>query len=291
MVRQATHQATTSQAEIEAAARTGSGAAKTITLGLAGISTLALGFAAGPAAAQQGVGNLFAAPARDPFNTFSVGVGGGYDIFKSSGEVYSQSTIGIDEGAGPFRGHGGFGTVEIGRDFRFGQTVLGIYGDYSFGHKQDSVYNVIQGLAPPIVGAAAAAPPAGPGEMVTEVGLRLDNSHAVIARLGHIVSPTTLVYGLFGYTWHSYHAWATVDDGDYDASLTATKAGQLGGLTFGLGAEAMVTSNWSLKGEYRFVKMGRIDDFSAVSGPLFVSASMGKVDDHVFRFVASYKLP
>ncbi|MFO1183300.1 MAG: outer membrane beta-barrel protein [Bauldia sp.] len=265
-------------------------AVKTVTIGLAGASTLALALAT-PAAAQQGVGNLFTAPARDPFNTFSIGIGGGYDIFNTSADVYSDSTVGSDGFSGDLRGHGGFGTVEIGRDFRFGSTVLGIYGDYSFGHKQDSIYNVIVGeVNPSNVDVAAAAPTAGPGEMVTSVGLRLGNSHAVIGRLGQIINPTTLVYGLFGYTWHNYNAWATVDDGNY-GSLTSTRSGRLGGLTFGLGAEAMVSSNWSIKGEYRFVKLNGPGSFFDTAPQLDVGATIGKVNDHVFRGVISYKLP
>src|SRR5258706_15613176 len=110
-------------------------AVKGITLGLAATGTLALTWAA-PAAAQSGRAPAFA-PMGDPFNAFSIGVGGGFDVFRTtaffSASDYWAGNYGSFEQA--LRGTGGFGTVEVGKDFRFDRLVLGVYGEYNFGSK------------------------------------------------------------------------------------------------------------------------------------------------------------
>src|SRR5207244_28662 len=102
--------------------------------------------------------------------------------------------------------------------------VFGIYGDAAFGRKQDSISHLFEetrSIGPPAANAQI-------GESITEIGLRLNNSYAVIARAGFLANPSTLFYGLVGYTWHDYHAWSTVDDGGLGQTFTATKSGYLG---------------------------------------------------------------
>jgi outer membrane immunogenic protein len=61
-------------------------------------------------------------------------------------------------------------------------------------------------------------------------------------RLGLLVSPTTMPYALLGYT--------SLDGSIPSAVLNSE------GLTIGAGIETMLTNNWSLKAEYRYVDLG-----------------------------------
>lgn len=235
-----------------------------LKVGLAATGTLALTWAAPGAMAQGG------APAYDPFNSFSLGVGASVDIFNTVATDYSYLAP-VSEYTDTLRGFGGFGTGEIGKDFRFGNLVLGIYGEYSFGHKSDSFSHSYTN-----------------GEDYNLTGsLRLGTEHSVTGRLGMIINPNTLIYGVFGYSWQSYTATVSLSsDNAYSNPSTYTQKGTLGGLTFGVGGEMMVTNDWSIKGEYRFTKLSAVPIFGWTDAAMFTD----KVDDHVFRAVLSYKI-
>lgn len=242
---------------------------KGATLALAATGSLALTWGATPAMAQ---GKGFV-PMSDPFNSFSLGIGGGVDIFRTSTDSY-LSPPGLDFG-GPLRGVGGFATIEVGKDFRFDRLVFGIAAEYNFGRKSDDVSGTY----------------CSDGCATGTAELELRDSHAVMARLGLLTGPQTLFYGLFGYTWQKYTATATEDATDCCSYVDSTsRSGMIGGLTFGVGGEWLINSQWSLKGEYRFVRLNAPREFVG-AGCCTYAFFDDKVDDHVFRGALSFKLP
>ncbi|MFO1185730.1 MAG: outer membrane beta-barrel protein [Bauldia sp.] len=254
-------------------------ALKSATAVLAATGSLMLTWGAAPAMAQ---GRTAAAPTHDPFNSFSVGIGGGVDLFRAP---ITPSALAGDyssfffEADNRLQGVGGFGSVEAGKDFRFGSLVLGIYGEYNFGRKSDSATESWDYC---------------PGSCVTMTvtpKLTLRNSYAVLGRLGVLSTPQTLIYGLFGYTWQNYVEEVTLWDSSSDVTTWRSEPGKIGGLTFGVGGEWLINQNWTLKGEYRFAKLSAPSGFGT-STPFFIGgSSFGGVDDHVLRGVISYKLP
>ncbi|MFO1183617.1 MAG: outer membrane beta-barrel protein [Bauldia sp.] len=237
-----------------------------LKVGLAASGTLALTWAAAPSAMAQGKAALM--PAHDPFNGFSLGLGASVDRFNTTASDYAYFGGLFSDG---LKGIGGFGTAEIGKDFRFGNLVLGIYGEYSFGHKSDTFNRDVVGSV---------------DSYNLNGSLRLGTEHSVTGRLGVIVNPQSLVYGIFGYSWQNYAATVSTSSADYGGySSTYSRKGTLGGLTMGIGGEMMVNNDWSIKGEYRFTRL------AGVSGFGFFDAGMAtdKVEDHTFRAVLSFK--
>ena len=76
-----------------------------------------------------------------------------------------------------------------------------------------------------------------------------DSQWAALFRVGGLVTPKTLVYGLVGYTKL---------DGNFvfDAGFTDTFKTDMRGLTLGGGIEQMLRDGWALKAEYRWVDLG-----------------------------------
>lgn len=69
----------------------------------------------------------------------------------------------------------------------------------------------------------------------------------VAGRLGYLVTPDTLAYGLLGYTWTDFEGTLTSEfepaNGSYSFDVE--------GLTFGGGVKTRLTSNLTGKLEYR----------------------------------------
>ena len=241
-------------------------------VGLAATGSLAVTWCASPAFAQGAI-RAPVAPVRaaDPFNAFSIGIGGGFDHLNApyAGEAYDDVTT--DNFSGTLSGNGGFGTVEIGKDFQFNSFVLGIYGDYSSRSVSDSFSRSF-------------------GTLDTQGTLKLDNSHSVVARLGVTTNPQTLLYGLFGYTWEHYAANVSSDSSNYNSTVANSASGETGGVTLGVGAEFLLNGDWSFKGEYRYTRLA-IPQVGFVDGnDLQNQLDVGKTDDQVIRFVGSYKI-
>jgi outer membrane immunogenic protein len=145
---------------------------------------------------------------------------------------------------------GVFGTVTVGLDrvLRPG-WVGGVFADYDFGS------NISGDVSLP------------------HYSLSLDHnsSWAVGARLGYLVTPSTLLYGTAGYTQAQFDI------------------GNLGSTTFdgyfvGAGVETFLRQNWTLKLEYRFSQFGEetILDSHHISADLEPSM-------HTARLILSYR--
>ena len=159
--------------------------------------------------------------AGDAWTGFYLGAGGGgaavnHDLKGSLGTASAEL-----DGIG---GMGGFGTVQGGYDFRFGPSfVAGAFADYDFAS----------------VGSNASLTASG---HTYKASATLTDSWTAGGRLGYLVNPATLVYGLGGYTQASF-------------AMPAGVKGDFAGWTAGAGLEAHIMGGWSVKGEYRFTHL------------------------------------
>jgi outer membrane immunogenic protein len=121
------------------------------------------------------------------------------------------------------------------------------------------------------------------------------------ARVGILVSPTTLLYGTGGLAFGGIHASGTITDACFSGAPPACTPGSWGfantttklGWTAGAGVEGVVpsTTNWTWKLEYLFIDLGSVSgtgfELSADFGPLPYTWST-RVTDNILRVGLNY---
>jgi outer membrane immunogenic protein len=174
---------------------------------------------------------------------------GKYHCFVCTKYGYEQDTKSFsDSGTSDV---GIFGVVAVGYDrvLREG-WVGGVFADYDFG----------SGISGDV--------------SVGGVNTSLDHNHswAVGVRLGHLITPSTLLYGAAGYTQAEFE-------------LNGFGARTFGGYFVGAGVETFLHANWTLKLEYRFSQFGEetVVDQANLSADLEPSM-------HSARLVLTYKV-
>ena len=143
-----------------------------------------------------------------------------------------------------------FGTVQIGIDRQIGQRlVIGAFADFDLYTDSGSSFSI-------------------PWDEHLESSLsgnvELDSVWSVGGRIGALVTPRILLYGMSGYTQANLDGNLTFfsieHDGDrYPETLSVNLPDELHGYFVGAGGEIKLTDNMSLKGEYRY------SDFDSVS--------------------------
>jgi opacity protein-like surface antigen len=146
---------------------------------------------------------------------------------------------------------GAFGVVTVGYDRVLRQGwVGGVFADYDFG----------SGISGDV--------------SVGGVQASLDHNHswAVGARLGYLVTPSTLLYGTAGYTQAQFE-------------LDGFGSQTFGGYFVGAGVETFLRQNWTVRLEYRYSDFGdeRIVDTASTTADLDLSM-------HTARVVLTYRL-
>lgn len=188
-------------------------------------------------------------PVATTWTGFYVGVGFGagalnHDI-KANIDGFELAEV---DGLG---GEGVFGTVTVGYDHQFGRFVGGIFFDYDFSNIGSTI-------------------------RVAELGsadIDLNNMWSIGGRLGYLVTPNTLLYGLVAYTQANF---------DFPSGL---KNDTFSGVSVGGGLETQLGGNWFLKGEYRFTSLDKETIFDDGYGFRVTD----EPDIHTARLVLSYK--
>ena len=197
----------------------------------ASVSLLALG---GTAHADD-----MSAPEVPGLTGFYVGAGGGVDYLSSSLLIYGNDIF--NQAASDASVASGFGTFELGADYRFDSDFLiGAVGNFDFGAGTN-------------LGSLGSLPTMGTPIAEWEAG----NSWGIGARAGYLVSPRTLIYGIGGFTQLDVRTdlFAGGNASTSDDEWTS-------GYFVGAGVETLLTDNLSLKLEYRF---SRYDQVSATA--------------------------
>jgi len=194
---------------------------------------------------------------------FRLGAGGGYGHINHELSVdVPGDTLASFSG---FTGEGGLFTVEAGYDHQFSNDfVAGIQFDYT-GSSVETVAELDLGV---------------PG--FTGYRLEASDSYTVAGRLGYLVTPETLAYGLAGWTWTDFEqdilviTGTPVIENNFDAD----------GFTVGAGIETVLAENFTGKLEYRYTDYGKLNVFDFAGLELNNDISLQSV-----RAVVSYKLP
>ena len=152
----------------------------------------------------------------------------------------------------------GMGTLQGGYDQQLGSFVVGGFANFDF-YPGDNENEVTQGIDGSLT--LALFPPLGPsvsfpipGYAAATSSIELKNTWSIGGRIGYLFTPSTLIYGLGGYTQASL-------DGQVDfsyltfagpQSLSLNASDELHGYFVGAGGEVKVTDNIGLRLEYRY---------------------------------------
>lgn len=190
-----------------------------------------------------------------------------------SGGGYSGGTDGNSD-----TGKAGFmGTARIGADYQIDQFVIGLDAAYNFGKTEieNSAAGVGGGAAWVDDGAGGLSDRSGYGTGTSSIdtSLEIGNSWSVGARAGFLASDSTLLFASAGYVSTkatleaSFEGYAEAYNGDLNQVSGGGAAGWgvraesdewMNGYYIGGGVEQLLTSNISLKFEYRFADLGSI---------------------------------
>lgn len=157
-----------------------------------------------------------------------------------------------------------FGTVQVGIDHQIGQHfVIGAFADFDLYTDSGSSFSM---------------PWVNPTREHYEMGslssnVELDSVWSIGGRIGALVTPQFLLYGMGGYTQANLDANQTLvlNDDWGTQTLSVNLPDELHGYFVGVGGEYKLRDNMSLKVEYRY------SDFDSVSA----SVSKTYVDQHV----------
>ncbi len=229
----------------------------------------------GAHAADLNGGSMKDAPLYAPSQSwtgFYLGAGGGGGA--TSSDLKATANIGELAGsaeANGLGGMGGFGTVQVGYDRQLDRRfVVGVFFDYDFASIDSKLSAGLSVLDTPVINVGAA--------------FNLTDSWTAGGRAGYLVNPTTLVYGLAGYT----EAHFDLPQGAHNSDFS--------GWTAGAGIETSLGGPWYLKGEYRFTQLDKRTLYSgSLLAPLDEERSVNyKVTDQpdiqTGRLVLAYKL-
>lgn len=237
---------------------------------LAAVGSMAFTWADSPAAQAQS-----APPPSDTFaNRFSgwsFGAGGGYSVFHANTDATSSLSKGPDLTASDtFDPKRGFAVFEAGRDFRFGNVVLGLFGDVQAGSASQNFSSS-----------------ASKGSFSSDLKLGVGGS--AIGHAGFVVNEAAQLYGLFGWAVRHYDATVIANSG---STYSNEQTGWLSGPTVGAGAEMFLPgySNVSLRGEYRFTYFNG-PTIVAQGGGLTTTVNYGRISQQDVRAVLSVKVP
>jgi outer membrane immunogenic protein len=189
-----------------------------------------------------------------------VGLGYGGAVHNSGVEIYDYTPGGLLQ-IGPFDlfsiggeldfgGDGGLATVEGGYDYQINDKfVIGIMGDYTH-NNIDTEISIFGDVCYEFYPDSCTTPVVDDTPDLTYT-LSVGDSWSILGRAGYLVNPTTLFYGLGGYTHTTMNADLTLNSDPTGAIELLSYDYDREGLTFGAGIETMVSKNVSAKIEYR----------------------------------------
>ena len=139
------------------------------------------------------------------------------------------------------------GGVQAGYNWQAGNFVYGLEGDINYNGWNNNTA-ILYALAPPLVGTFA-----------TAVNTRLNWFGTFRGRIGVAASPTIMIFGTGGLAYgqvKSSTAGVFSAAGDtYAGTASSTRAGW----TVGGGMEWMFAPDWSLKWEYLYIDLGKLN--------------------------------
>lgn len=181
------------------------------------------------------------------------GVGAGAVVHDLSIDIPGVGNLLGFDGIG---GEGFFGTLIVGYDHQIAPGIVGgVFFDYDFS-------GISTDLS--VAGGLFAA------------SLEHQNSWSVGARLGLLTSPSTLWYGMAGYTQAQF---------DLSSTIGPLNLPDFNGYFVGAGVESQLHAGWALRAEYRYTQL---DSESIFSVPGVIDVSL-EPSMHTARLALTYK--
>ncbi len=107
------------------------------------------------------------------------------------------------------------------------------------------------------------------------------------ARLGYLLTPSTLLYGTAGAAWQKFE-WSAFCVLCGPAGLGGGDETTRAGWTVGGGVEMAITGNWLARGEYRYSDFGTFDQVMSIGGGPVAFFDV-KLATHIFKFGLAYQ--
>ena len=216
------------------------------------------------------------------FLNYSGGTNGTFDAATATPLTFDALGLSVDNDQDLF-----FGTAQIGYDRQLpSDFLIGVFADYDFNNDTETRFS---GVTPLTISGA-------PGDTLSFAGQAdIDNTWTIGGRLGYLVNPSLLVYGLVGWT----HTDLTVEGtfstdvvGGTPVSFTAKD--DLDALTVGGGVETMLRPGLSLKFEYRYTDLDGLSaatalDLLAGAGSDGAATTNIDTDIHTVRAVLTWR--
>lgn len=222
-------------------------------LALAATLCLVTGEAAADGYASKAPTTALEAPRTWTGFYLGAGVGGGAVVHDLTIDIPGVGNLLDFDGIG---GEGFFGTVTVGYDHQLAPSIVaGLFFDYDFSNISSDL-SVAGGLF--------------------SASLEHKHSWSVGGRLGLLTSPTTLWYGLAGYTQAQF---------DLNSTIGSLNVPDFNGYFVGGGVESQLHMGWSLRAEYRFTQFDRESIFSV---PAVIDIGL-EPSMHTARLALTYK--
>ncbi len=174
-----------------------------------------------------------------------LGLGGDAITTHVSADAFSAPLTLIEDGLG---GGDIAGTATLGFDYQVQNWIAGVFGLFDFGGNGNAHFTV-NGF----VG----------GGSVSSEAASIDESWTAGGRLGYLIVPDALVYGLAGYTTANFHSVTYSIAGEGDALAGTASTSVFHGVTVGGGFEKLITDSLSARFEYRNTRYDAQTGFGA----------------------------
>jgi outer membrane immunogenic protein len=139
------------------------------------------------------------------------------------------------------------GGAQAGYNWQAGNFVYGLEGDINYNGWNNTTNNIYN-LAAPLV-----------GTLTTAVNSKLDWFGTVRGRLGIAAYPTILIFGTGGLAYGQVKSSTLGAFSAAGDSYTGTASSTRAGWTVGGGMEWLFMPNWSLKWEYLYIDLGKLN--------------------------------
>jgi outer membrane immunogenic protein len=173
------------------------------------------------------------------------------------------------------------GSVYGGFNWQFApQLVGGVEADWGFADKTTT----LAGMTYPVNGFFG-------GRLTDTFSVKTGWDASLRGRIGVLAHPAVLVYATGGAAWLRVES-TTVCGFDCDiAPAVITQTHTKAGWTAGVGLEAMLWSNWMVRGEYRYADFGTISNTDTRTAPGFTRIVSYDLDvrTHTMTFGLAYK--
>lgn len=207
---------------------------KALAVAITGVVALATGTALADGLPQRGSIKDSAPVVVAPnWNGFYLGVGVGYGHLVAENNYSEPGFSSSWDGEG---GHGGLATFVLGFDRQIRDNMVGgLFVEYDWSSIEityDDTSNVADG------------------------SFRLKNAWSVGARLGYLMTPTSLLYVTGGYTWADGKSNGYFDIVSGLTTYPGVTKLDLNGWFIGGGMETLLGERLALRGEVRYTKFG-----------------------------------